>query len=234
MKVLIVDDEPDVAEIIGLTFNMHWQDCEITAAADGESALQLFESESPDVVVLDVGLPGMSGFETLQRLREFSDVPVLMLTVKGEEIERVKGLELGADDYIAKPFSPLELVARIRAVLRRSQALPDTASAPVVVDDDLTFDPSEHLVIVKGQPVRLTPTESRLLSHLVSHPGRVISREALLSKAWGREYQNDSLMLKVHIARLREKLGCDAQNPRYIFTERGIGYRFAKPKTAGK
>jgi DNA-binding response OmpR family regulator len=234
MKVLIVDDEPDVAEIIGLTFNMHWQGCEIEAAGDGESALQLFESGSPDVVVLDVGLPGMSGFETLRRLRQVSDVPILMLTVKGEEIDRVKGLELGADDYIAKPFSPLELVARIRAVLRRSQMLPPAASSPLVMDDELTINLGECQVTLKGQPVRLTPTECRLLSHLVSNAGRVIPHETLLARAWGNEYQSDPLMLKVHIARLREKLGDDAQNPRYIFTDRGVGYRLAKGKTVAK
>jgi DNA-binding response OmpR family regulator len=232
MKVLIVDDEADVAEVITLTFKMQWPACEVISAGDGRTALQLFADERPDVVLLDVGLPGMSGFEVCERLRQFSDVPILMLTVMGEEMHRVRGLELGADDYIAKPFSPLELVARTRAVLRRTQMLPMSTPSQIVVDDDLTIELGERRVVVKGQPVKLTPTEFRLLSHLVSNAGTVLSHEALLAKAWGRQFQDDVSMLKVHIARLREKLGDDAHNPRYIFTEWGIGYRFARPRVA--
>lgn len=232
MKVLVVDDEADVAEIITLTFKMQWPACEVISASDGEAALKLFADERPDVVLLDVGLPGMSGFEVCERLRQVSDVPILMLTVMGEEMHRVRGLELGADDYIAKPFSPLELVARTRAVLRRAQMLPMSAPAHIVVDDDLSIELGERQVVVKGQPVKLTPTEFRLLSHLVSNAGNVLPHEALLAKAWGHQSQDDVSMLKVHIARLREKLGDDAHNPRYIFTEWGIGYRFARPRAA--
>lgn len=232
MKVLIVDDEPDVAEIVTLTFNMQWPASEVISAPDGETALKLFESERPDVVVLDVGLPGISGFEVCRRLRHISDVPILMLTVMGAEMDRVRGLELGADDYIAKPFSPLELVARTRAVLRRAHVIPMASPSQVIVDDDLTIDLAEHQVVAKGKPVKLTPTEFRLLSHLVSNAGTVLSHGALLAKTWGYQSQDDVPMLKVHIARLREKLGDDAQNPRYIFTERGIGYRFVRPRKA--
>lgn len=231
MRILVVDDEPDVAEVIELTFSLQWPGSEVIAAADGESALELFQAGRPDVVVLDVGLPGMSGFEVCRRLRAISDVPILMLTVRGEEMERLKGLELGADDYIVKPFSPLELVARTRAVLRRSQAAPLAASSRIIVDGELTLDLDNREVILRGQPAKLTPTECRILSQLVVNAGRVVTQKTLLAKVWGWESDDDILMLKVHIARLRQKLGDDAHNPRYIFTERGLGYRFVRPAT---
>jgi DNA-binding response OmpR family regulator len=229
VKILIVDDEPDVVEVVEITFNLQWAGSEVIAAADGESALKLFQTESPDVVVLDVGLPGMSGFEVCRRLRAISDVPILMLTVRGEEMERLKGLELGADDYIVKPFSPLELVARTRAVLRRFQVSPLSACSRIIIDEELTVDLDNREVIVRGQEVKLTPTECRILSQLVANAGRVVTQKALLAKVWGWESDDDTLMLKVHIARLRQKLGDDAHNPRYIFTERGLGYRLVRP-----
>jgi len=225
----VIDDEPDVVEVIELTFSLQWPGSEVMAAADGESALKLFQRRSPDVVVLDVGLPGMSGFEVCRRLRAISDVPILMLTVRGEEMDRLKGLELGADDYIVKPFSPLELMARTRAVLRRSQAAPLAACSRIIIDEELTVDLDNREVILHGQSVRLTPTECRILSQLVANAGRVVTQKALLARVWGWESEDDMLMLKVHIARLRQKLGDNAQNPRYIFTERGLGYRFARP-----
>lgn len=231
MRILVVDDEPDVAEVIELTFSLQWPGSEVIAAADGESALKLFQAGSPDVIVLDVGLPGMSGFEVCRRLRAISDVPILMLTVRGEEMERLKGLELGADDYIVKPFSPLELVARTRAVLRRSQVAPLATSSRIIVDEELTLDFSNREVILRGQSAKLTPTECRILSQLVANAGRVVTQKTLLAKVWGWESDDDILMLKVHIARLRQKLGDNAHNPRYIFTERGLGYRFVRPAT---
>jgi len=231
VRILVVDDEPDVVEVIELTFNLQWSGSEVIAAADGESALKVFQAEQPDVVVLDVGLPGMSGFEVCRRLRAISDVPILMLTVRGEEMERLKGLELGADDYIVKPFSPLELVARTRAVLRRSQAAPLAVSSRIIVDGELTLDLDNREVILRGQSAKLTPTEGRILSQLVANAGRVVTQKTLLAKVWGWESDDDMLMLKVHIARLRQKLDDDAHNPRYIFTERGLGYRFVKPAT---
>jgi DNA-binding response OmpR family regulator len=231
VRILVVDDEPDVVEVIELTFSLQWAGSEVIAAADGESALKVFQAEQPDVVVLDVGLPGMSGFEVCRRLRAISDVPILMLTVRGEEMERLKGLELGADDYIVKPFSPLELVARTRAVLRRSQAAPLAVSSRIIVDGELTLDLDNREVILRGQSAKLTPTEGRILSQLVANAGRVVTQKTLLARVWGWESDDDMLMLKVHIARLRQKLDDDAHNPRYIFTERGLGYRFVKPAT---
>lgn len=231
MRILVVDDEPDVVEVVELTFSLQWPGSEVIAADDGESALKLFQASSPDVVVLDVGLPGMSGFEVCRRLRAISDVPILMLTVRGQEIERLKGLELGADDYIVKPFSPLELVARTRAVLRRSQVAPLATSFRVIVDEELTLDLDNREAILRGEPVKLTPTECRILSQLVANAGRVVTQKTLLARVWGWESDDDTLMLKVHIARLRQKLGDDAHNPRYIFTERGLGYRLVRPAT---
>lgn len=231
MKVLIVDDEPDVVAVVTLTYNMQWEGCEVVSAASGEEGLDLFFSELPDVVILDVGLPDISGFEVCQRIRQVSDAPILMLTVMGAEMDRVRGLELGADDYVAKPFSPLELVARTRAVLRRSKVTPLATAPRIVVDDELTVDLANRQVEVRGRQVKLTPTEFRLLSHLVSNAGHILSHETLLAKSRGREYEGDVLVLKVQIARLRDKLGDDAQNPRYIFTERGVGYRFARPQS---
>jgi len=231
VRILVVDDEPDVAEVIELTFSLQWPGSEVIAAADGESALKLFQARSPDVVVLDVGLPGLSGFEVCRRLRAISDVPILMLTVRGEEKERLKGLELGADDYIVKPFSPLELVARTRAVLRRSQAAPFAASSRIIVDEELTLDLDNREAILRGEAIKLTPTECRILSQLVANAGHVVAQKTLLTEVWGWESDDDIPMLKVHIARLRQKLGDDAHNPRYIFTRRGLGYRFVKPAT---
>jgi two-component system KDP operon response regulator KdpE len=231
VRILVVDDEPDVTEVIELTFRLRWPGSEVIAAADGESALKLFQARSPDVVVLDVGLPGLSGFEVCRRLRAISDVPILMLSVRGEEKERLKGLELGADDYIVKPFSPLELVARTRAVLRRFQAAPLAASLRIIVDEELTLDLANRGVVLRGQPVNLTPTECRILSQLVANAGRAVAQKTLLTKVWGSESDDDIVMLKVHVARLRQKLGDRAHNPRYIFTERGLGYRFVRPAT---
>lgn len=231
MKILVVDDEPDVVEVVRVTFRLQWAESEVISAADGEEALEVFQRELPDAVILDVGLPGMGGFDVCRRLREISDVPILMLTIRGEEIDRLRGLELGADDYIVKPFSPLELVARTRAVLRRTNAMSLAASSHIVVDDDLTIALDSHQAFVRGEPVRLTPTEVRILAQLVHNAGRILSQRALVAKVWGWQSPSDMLLLKVHIARLRDKLGDDAQDPRYIFTERGLGYRFVKLST---
>lgn len=228
MKILVVDDEPDVAELITLAFNLRWQECEVIAAGDGETALKLFEEQQPDLVVLDVGLPGISGLDVCRRLRQRSDVPILMLTIRGKLTDRLKGLDIGADDYIVKPFDPLELLARTQAVLRRSRPQAVETSARIVVDENLTIDLGESKVVVRGESIRLTPIESRLLSHLVNNAGRVVPHDVLVARVWGVESRDDVLLLKVHIARMREKLSDDARNPRYILTERGLGYRFAR------
>ena len=198
------------------------------AAADGEEGLRMFLDLAPDVTLLDVNMPHMSGYELLQKIREVSDAPVLMLTARGDEMSKVKGLELGADDYLVKPFSHLELFARIKAVLRRSEMPAPISAAPSFVSGDIAINFDSREVTVKGEAIKITPTEYKLLYQLVRNAGRVLPFDMLLSKVWGDEYRGDMDYLKTYISRLRKKLGDDSENPRYILTERAIGYRFAR------
>ncbi len=225
MKVLVVDDEPDVIKVIGMSFRMQQPAWEVIGAADGQEALERIEAEHPDVILLDVGLPEMSGFEVLRSIRLFSDVPVLMLTVKDDEVSKVEGLELGADDYVTKPFSHLELLARVRAVLRRAQTLPLVHERPFV-SGDLEMDFDRRQVRVRGEAVALTGTEYRLLYYLVRNAGQVVTHETLLARVWGREYTGELSYLKGYISRLRNKLEKDPHHPERILTEHGVGYWF--------
>ncbi len=233
MKLLVVDDDRNIVEAVTLGFQLQWQECEVITAYDGEKGLDLFFEEQPDVVILDVALPEMNGFEVLRRIRQVSDVPVLMLTAKGEEMDKVKGLELGADDYITKPFSHLELFARIKAVLRRAELPPPISAAPSFSVGELAINFESRTVTLRGRPIKLTPTEYNLLYHLVRNAGRVLAHETLLAKVWGDEYRNDVDYLKVYVSRLRNKLEDNPDRPRYILTERGLGYRFSRPVPAG-
>jgi len=214
------------AVTIGLQFQ--WQDAEVHSAGDGEQGLSIFFDQSPDVTLLDVNMPYMSGFEVLQKIREVSDAPVLMLTAKGDEMSKVKGLELGADDYLVKPFSHLELFARIKAVLRRSELPAPVSAAPSFVSGDITINFDSHEVKVNGETVKLTPTEYKLLYQLVRNAGRVLPFDMLLSRVWGDEYRGDTDYLKTYISRLRKKLGDSSEDPRYLLTERSVGYRFVR------
>lgn len=225
MKILVVDDEPDVIKIIAIGFHMQQPTWEVIGAQEGPEALRLIEEERPAVVLLDVGLPEMDGFEVLQAIRLFSDVPVIVLTVQDDEMSKVQGLELGADDYVTKPFSHLELLARVRAVLRRAQTLPLTHERPFT-SGELDIDFARREVTVRGQPVALTGTEYRLLYHLVRNAGRVLTHESLLARVWGREYSDEISYLKSYINRLRNKLEQDPHHPEYILTEYGVGYWF--------
>jgi len=176
-------------------------------------------------VLLDIMMPEMDGFETLEGLRETSSIPVIFLTAKSEEVDRIKGLELGADDYITKPFSPKELVSRIRAVLRRTEPAAVTNSE-IVVDDELRVNFDQRKVIVRGQEVRLRPTEYRLLYQLVTNAGKLLTHEVLLSRVWGAEYRDEDQYVRLYITYLRQKIEKDPKNPKYILSERGLGYRF--------
>ncbi len=227
MKMLVVDDDRNIVEAVTLGFQLQWQECEVLTAYDGEKGLDLFFEEQPDVVILDVALPEMNGFEVLRRIRQVSDVPVLMLTAKGEEMDKVKGLELGADDYITKPFSHLELFARIKAVLRRAELPPPISAAPSFSVGELAINFESRTITLRGRPVKLTPTEYNLLYHLVRNAGRVLTHETLLARVWGREYTDEIDYLRVYVRRLRRKLEDDPDHPRYILTERGTGYRFS-------
>lgn len=230
--ILVVDDEPRMVRFIRM--NLEVEGCQVVKASDGLEALKKVREEIPDLVILDVMMPNMDGFETLHEIREFSDVPVIMLTVRAEEEDRVRGLELGADDYLGKPFSPRELVSRIKAVLRRAEMPPAVDKALLKVDDDLSIDFSRREVIVQGERIKLRPTEWRLLYHLVNNAGWVMSHDMLLSKVWGPEYRDADHYVRLYITYLRQKIEKDTSNPKYILTERGMGYRFVdfdnKPK----
>jgi two-component system KDP operon response regulator KdpE len=228
MKFLIVDDDKSIVEAVTIGLQFQWQEAEVYGAQDGEQGLKMFLDLSPDVTLLDVNMPYMSGFELLQRIREVSDAPVLMLTARGDEMSKVKGLELGADDYLVKPFSHLELFARIKAVLRRAELPTPVSTAPSFVSGEVAVNFDSHEVTVNNKPVKLTPTEYKLLYHLVRNAGRVLPFDTLLSRVWGDEYRGDMDYLKTYVSRLRKKLGDDPDNPRYILTERAVGYRFAR------
>jgi two-component system KDP operon response regulator KdpE len=223
--ILAVDDEPKMTRFIRL--NLELEGYRVSEAADGLEAMRKVRDELPDLVLLDVMMPEMDGFDTLEHIRETSNVPVIMLTVKGEEEDKIRGLELGADDYVTKPFSARELSSRIKALLRRSETSPLAEKSVVRIDDRLSIDFQRHEVWVEGEPIKLRPTEYRLLYHLVNNAGWVMSHETLLSKVWGPEYRDEIQYLRLYINYLRQKIEVDPAEPRYILTERGIGYRFA-------
>src|SRR5437763_2004194 len=232
MKILVVDDDQPILDALIVGFQLQWQDATVLVASDGEAGLRAFYEHIPDVVVLDVALPGKSGFEVLQEIRRTSDVPVLMLTARGEELDQVRGLELGADDYVVKPFSHLALLARIKAVLRRAELPPPVQALPDFVAGELAIHFQSHEVTLGGAPVKLTPVEYKLLYHLVRHAGRLLPHQALLDRVWGEEYGATTDYLKVFISRLRAKIEPSDDGPRFIENERGLGYRFIRPKDA--
>ena len=224
MRILAVDDEPEVIEIVRLCFNLRWPDAEVIAASTGEEALAAIEGQAPDLVLLDIMLPDIDGFQVCEEARRFSDVPIIMLTARDAEVERVRGLEMGADDYITKPFSHLELLARSRAVLRRYQNQPP-AVGETYEAGNFQMDYGTRRVTVGGKQVRLTPIEYGLLYHLTRNAGRVLPHRTLLAKVWGREYTSELDYLKVYIRRLRHKLGEEMGATIAIESERGVGYR---------
>ncbi len=222
--ILVVDDEPRIIEAVSM--NLELEGYQVCGASNGYEALKKLTEEVPDLAILDVMMPEMDGFETLRKIREVSTVPVIMLTVKGEEIDKVRGLDLGADDYVTKPFSPRELVSRVKAVLRRVEMPSPVPKTEIRVDDNLSIDFSRCNVIVRGKEVHLRPTEYRLLYHLVSNAGHVLTHETLLRRVWGYEYRDEDHYLWLYITYLRQKIEEDPKHPKYILGERGIGYRF--------
>jgi len=223
-RILIVDDEERMVRFIRL--NLEHDGFQVLEAFNGTQAVNKIRSNLPDLVLLDVMMPDMDGFEVLRIIREVSRVPVIMLTAKGEEEDRVRGLEMGADDYITKPFSPRELVSRVRAVLRRTETVGATTHGLIEVDDRLKIDFDRHEVWLEGRLVQLRPTEYRLLYHLVQNAGWVLTHDQILTKVWGYEYRDEPHYVRLYINYLRQKLEEDPGNPKYILTERGIGYRF--------
>ncbi len=203
---------------------------DVLGASDGQQALELIESNPPDLVLLDVMMPKLDGFTVCYRVREFSSVPIIIVTARGQDQDKVRGLDLGADDYLTKPFSVDELLARVRAVLRRSQFTARENAQGLrasTATGDLTIDYSQHLVILAGREVPLTPTEYRILAYLAQNVGHVVTQDLLLEHVWGSEYLGESHMLQVNINRLRHKLEVDPTQPRYILTKVGIGYSLA-------
>jgi len=223
-KILAVDDEQRMVRFIQL--NLEQDGFEVISAYNGKDALEQVRTQLPDLILLDIMMPDINGFEVLKKIREVNTVPVIMLTAKGEEDDRIQGLELGADDYITKPFSPRELVSRIRAVLRRTKSFTDDQVDLIKVDERLTIDFSRREIWVEGKKVDLRPTEYRLLYHLVQNAGWVNTHEQLLTKVWGFEYQDEPHYVRLYVNYLRKKIEQDPSNPKYILTERGVGYRF--------
>jgi len=233
-KILLVEDERSIAE--GLKISLEAEGFQVAWAKDGHEAVSAWERARPDLIVLDLMLPGLSGTEVCRTIRARSDVPIIMLTARDAEVDRVVGLEIGADDYLTKPFSTRELVARIRAILRRA---PATATAyppeelPVEVAG-VRVDRSRHEVQVEGRTVELPPKEFELLALLVEHAGRVLTRNQLIDEVWGSDYVGDTKTLDVHIRRIRGRIEQDPQDPQRVQTVRGIGYRFSDAPAARK
>ena len=232
--VLVVEDEPSFVE--ALSIGLRREGFGVEVASDGSEALVRFDELSPDLVLLDVMLPGLSGIDVCRELRTRSKVPIIMVTAKGEEIDAVVGLEVGADDYVVKPYRMRELVARMRAVLRRHEERVATGTSAVPFADevftvgDVTVDVARHEATVRGKLVALPLKEFELLELLVSHAGRVLTRDTLVTRIWGHDYVGDTKTLDVHVKRLRSKIEPEPSAPRYIVTVRGLGYKFEVPR----
>ena len=229
MRILVVDDDPPSVKMTA--FLLREEGYEVITADNGRKALELVQSEAPDLVIMDVMMPHIDGLEVTRRIRQTMDVPIIILSAKGETADKVMGLEVGADDYLAKPFEPSELIARVKAVLRRAEvfSLGDAQSSLVV--GDLRLDPMGYRVIraSDGREIELTPIEFRLLHVLMRNAGRVLSHDYLLSNAWGYDYEGYSNQIAVYVRRLRTKIEKDPANPQYLLTVRGLGYKFEKP-----
>ena len=227
-RILVVDDERRMVGFIRL--NLEQDGFEVIEAFNGSQALDRLRDSLPDLILLDVMMPDIDGFVVLRTIREISQVPVIMLTAKSEENDKVKGLELGADDYVTKPFSPRELVSRIKAVLRRGSTFEDDEEGVIEVDERLKIDFGRREVWVDNEIVKLRPTEYRLLYHLVQNAGWVMTHDQILTKVWGYEYRDEPHYVRLYINYLRKKIEKDPSNPVYILTERGVGYRFVDYK----
>ena len=227
-RVLVVDDERRMVGFIRL--NLEQDGFEVIEAFNGSQALDRLRDSLPDLILLDVMMPDIDGFVVLQTIREISQVPVIMLTAKSEENDKVKGLELGADDYVTKPFSPRELVSRVKAVLRRGSSFEEDEEGVIEIDGRLKIDFGRREVWVDSEMVKLRPTEYRLLYHLVQNAGWVLTHDQILTKVWGYEYRDEPHYVRLYINYLRKKIEKDPSNPVYILTERGVGYRFVDYK----
>jgi two-component system, OmpR family, response regulator RegX3 len=224
-RIMVVEDEPALVD--ALEYGLTSEGFDVVSATDGEASLTLFEQERPDLILLDLMLPSLPGTEVCKRIRATSSVPIIMLTAKDTEIDKVVGLELGADDYVTKPFSMRELTARIRAVLRRGGESDMPNEGATAEARGVRIDPERHEVFVRGEPVELPPKEFALLEFLVRNAGRVLTRDLLIDRIWGADYVGDTKTLDVHIKRLRGRIELDPHHPGLIVTVRGVGYKFA-------
>jgi len=222
--ILVVEDEPSIAEVVSLYLKRAGY--RVSHAREGRAAMGMMERQMPDLLVLDIMLPEVDGFELARWVRERGDTPIIMLTARRDEFDRIRGLEMGADDYVVKPFSPQELVSRVRAVLRRARRDPEDEAAKPLVFAELSIDPGTRLVTVSGREIALTAVEFDMLWLLARHPRQVFSRQQLLERVWGRSDYIDPGTVTVHIRRLREKIEADPSNPAYIVTLWGVGYKF--------
>jgi two-component system KDP operon response regulator KdpE len=227
MKALIVEDEPQTIEAVSLIFKLRWPEVELLSTTKGSEAALMVEKESPDIVILDLGLPDVDGIEVLKEIRAFSDVPVIIVTARGDSVSQVKGLELGADDYITKPFDPAVLLARVKNVIAHARTPVNQATAPLTAGN-LIIDFANRQVSFQGKPLALTPTEYRLLCHLARNAGRVLSHDNILRAVWGEGYETTDI-LRACIYQLRQKLIQAGADPGTISAERGIGYKFVIP-----
>jgi DNA-binding response OmpR family regulator len=231
MKILLIEDSPEIVKGVTLTFKLRWQDATVIAFDEGAEGIQAVESESPDIVILDINLPDMSGFEVLERIRSFSDVPIIVLTVRNSEVDELRGLEMGADDYIVKPFSPVNLLTRVKVVLRRTGARHEEKELPPLAIGNITINFSRKEVFVGDRRVHLTPNESKIFYYLARNGGKLVTREEIKQQLWGSEAEYiDNSGLKRYIYQLRTKLGDNTKSPQIILNERGIGYRLLIPQ----
>jgi two-component system response regulator RegX3 len=223
-RILLVEDEPSLVETV--RYALEREGFGVTVARDGREALERFAAEPPDLVILDLMLPAVSGLDVCRRIRESSMVPIVIVTAKDAEADKVAGLELGADDYVTKPFSMRELVSRVRANLRRSQMTVPDAAGEVLTGGPIRMDAARHEVTVRGDPVAFPPKEFELLESFLRSPGRLLTRERLIQRIWGGDYVGDTKTLDVHVKRLRQKIERDPHEPEHLLTVRGLGYKF--------
>ncbi len=228
MKVLVIEDDKEIVDAISLAFQIRWPEAKVISNRLGQKGVELVETEQPDIVILDLGLPDINGFEVLRQIRRFSSVPTIILTVRSDETDVVKGLEWGADDYITKPFRQLELLARVKSLIRRQSPSEET----LLTFGPLRLDPVTGQLMIGEKEIALTVTENHILSFLMKNAGRVVTHSSLAEAVWGDDYPGATDSLKVHIRRLREKIEKDPSKPRLILTKTGVGYSLSRPDSA--
>ncbi len=227
MKVVLIEDSPEILKGVSLTFGLRWPDATVLTAMEGRKGVEVVEEESPDIVILDLNLPDIAGFEVLENIRKFSDVPIIILTVRDSEVDELRGLEMGADDYITKPFSPANLLIRVQAILRRTNGSykPEQNMEPVTIEN-VTVNIATREVFVDDRRIQITPNEGKILYSLAKNRGKLVTRDSLKQILWGNESKYyDNTVLKRYVYQLRKKLGDDASSPHIILNERGLGYR---------